>query len=138
MELGGKDPAYVCDDSDLDYAVENIVDGAFFNSGQCCCAIERCYVQESVYAEFVEKAVALTEVNIIKHLSGQPPWLCGDHLLKVTQLLIASHRNMYLATQLIQNPTLVLWLTCDSPTRFEARFKMLVSHHPSPPPFHVA
>lgn len=63
MELGGKDPAYVCDDSNIDYAVENIVDGAFFNSGQCCCAIERCYVQESVYDEFVQKAVALTEVK---------------------------------------------------------------------------
>ncbi|KAH8548179.1 aldehyde dehydrogenase [Umbelopsis sp. PMI_123] len=68
MELGGKDPAYVCDDSDVDYAVENIVDGAFFNSGQCCCAIERCYVQDSVYDEFVEKAVALTK----KYVLGNP------------------------------------------------------------------
>ncbi|CAO3668997.1 unnamed protein product [Umbelopsis vinacea] len=68
MELGGKDPAYVCDDSDIDYAVENIVDGAFFNSGQCCCAIERCYVQESVYDAFIEKAVVLTK----KYVLGNP------------------------------------------------------------------
>jgi acyl-CoA reductase-like NAD-dependent aldehyde dehydrogenase len=67
MELGGKDPAYVCDDTNLDYAVENIVDGAFFNSGQCCCAIERCYVQDTIYDEFVAKAVALTEVNMDIH-----------------------------------------------------------------------
>ncbi|CAM0137611.1 unnamed protein product [Umbelopsis sp. WA50703] len=68
MELGGKDPAYVCDDTNLDYAVENIVDGAFFNSGQCCCAIERCYVQDTIYDEFVAKAVALTE----KYVLGNP------------------------------------------------------------------
>lgn len=62
MELGGKDPAYVLPDSDIDFAAENIVDGAFFNSGQCCCAIERCYVHESVYDQFVEKAVQITKV----------------------------------------------------------------------------
>jgi acyl-CoA reductase-like NAD-dependent aldehyde dehydrogenase len=62
MELGGKDPAYVLSDSNIDYAVENIVDGAFFNSGQCCCSIERCYVHADVYDAFVEKAVALTQV----------------------------------------------------------------------------
>jgi acyl-CoA reductase-like NAD-dependent aldehyde dehydrogenase len=44
LELGGKDPAYVRADADLAYAVENLVDGAFFNSGQCCCGIERIYV----------------------------------------------------------------------------------------------
>lgn len=41
LELGGKDPAYVRADADLAYAVENLVDGAFFNSGQCCCGIEK-------------------------------------------------------------------------------------------------
>lgn len=40
LELGGKDPAYVRPDCNLDYAVEQLVDGSFFNSGQCCCAIE--------------------------------------------------------------------------------------------------
>ncbi|CAO3641826.1 unnamed protein product [Mucor fragilis] len=65
MELGGKDPAYVLPDSDIGYAVENIIDGAFFNSGQCCCSIERCYVHESVYDEFVEKAVALAKGYVL-------------------------------------------------------------------------
>jgi acyl-CoA reductase-like NAD-dependent aldehyde dehydrogenase len=60
LELGGKDPAYVRADADLDHAVENLVDGAFFNSGQSCCGIERIYVHASVYDRFVEGAVALT------------------------------------------------------------------------------
>ena len=47
LELGGKDPAYVRADANLDHAIENLVDGAFFNSGQCCCGIERIYVHES-------------------------------------------------------------------------------------------
>jgi acyl-CoA reductase-like NAD-dependent aldehyde dehydrogenase len=61
LELGGKDPAYVRPDADLAHAVENIVDGAFFNSGQSCCGIERVYVHESRYDDFVEGAVALAE-----------------------------------------------------------------------------
>lgn len=59
LELGGKDPAYVRADADLVYAVENIVDGAFFNSGQSCCGIERVYVHAEVFEDFVERAVAL-------------------------------------------------------------------------------
>ena len=50
LELGGKDPAYVRADADLDHAVENLVDGSFFNSGQSCCGIERIYVHRDVYA----------------------------------------------------------------------------------------
>ncbi|WP_330960886.1 aldehyde dehydrogenase family protein [Photobacterium sp. 53610] len=59
LELGGKDPAYVRADADLDYAAETAIDGAFFNSGQSCCGIERIYVHASVYDAFVEKAVAI-------------------------------------------------------------------------------
>ena len=47
-ELGGKDPGYVMDDADLDAAVDTLIDGAMFNSGQCCCGIERIYVAESL------------------------------------------------------------------------------------------
>ncbi|SLN41381.1 aldehyde dehydrogenase family protein [Oceanibacterium hippocampi] len=54
LELGGKDPAYVRADADLDFAVENLVDGAFFNSGQSCCGIERIYVHEALYDRFTE------------------------------------------------------------------------------------
>ncbi len=65
LELGGKDPAYVRADADLDHAIENLVDGAFFNSGQSCCGIERIYVHESLYEKFVEGAVALTNTYIL-------------------------------------------------------------------------
>lgn len=54
LELGGKDPAYVRADADLGQAVENLVDGAFFNSGQSCCGVERIYVQADIYKRFVE------------------------------------------------------------------------------------
>jgi acyl-CoA reductase-like NAD-dependent aldehyde dehydrogenase len=60
-ELGGKDPAYVMDDANLAAAVDNVIDGAMFNSGQCCCGIERIYVASSVFDEFVERSVALVE-----------------------------------------------------------------------------
>uniref|UniRef100_A0A9E8A3S4 Aldehyde dehydrogenase family protein n=1 Tax=Bosea sp. NBC_00436 TaxID=2969620 RepID=A0A9E8A3S4_9HYPH len=58
LELGGKDPGYVMEDADLDKAVDTLMDGATFNSGQCCCGIERIYVHESLYDAFVEKSVA--------------------------------------------------------------------------------
>ncbi len=61
LELGGKDPAYVMEDADLDFTVENTVDGAFFNAGQSCCAIERIYVHEKIYDEFVERYVELVK-----------------------------------------------------------------------------
>ncbi|MFI5298083.1 MAG: aldehyde dehydrogenase family protein [Polyangiales bacterium] len=59
LELGGKDPAYVRADADLDHAADSLVDGACFNSGQSCCAIERIYVHESVFGAFVEKAATI-------------------------------------------------------------------------------
>ena len=58
LELGGKDPGYLRADGDLDAAVDGLMDGAMFNSGQCCCGIERIYVHESLYDTFVAKAVA--------------------------------------------------------------------------------
>ncbi|KAF6757734.1 succinate semialdehyde dehydrogenase [Ephemerocybe angulata] len=61
LELGGKDPAYVAPDADLDFTVAELVDGAFFNSGQSCCSIERIYVHAAVYEPFVAKFVALTK-----------------------------------------------------------------------------
>jgi acyl-CoA reductase-like NAD-dependent aldehyde dehydrogenase len=68
LELGGKDPAYVRADAKLDFAVENLVDGAFFNSGQCCCGIERIYVHESLFRPFVEAFADLTR----KYVLGNP------------------------------------------------------------------
>lgn len=69
LELGGKDPAYVRADADLDHAAENLVDGSFFNSGQSCCGVERIYVHESVYDGFVDR--------FVEHAKG---WKLGDPL----------------------------------------------------------
>ena len=65
LELGGKDPAYVLPDAKLDHAVANLVEGAFFNSGQCCCGIERVYVHEKIYDQFVEGFIAETKSYVL-------------------------------------------------------------------------
>ncbi len=65
LELGGKDPAYVRADADLGHAVENLVDGAFFNSGQSCCGIERIYVHADVYDDFVSGFADLTRNYVL-------------------------------------------------------------------------
>lgn len=59
LELGGKDPAYIRADADLDYAVATVIDGAFYNSGQSCCGIKRIYVHENIYEQFLLKATTL-------------------------------------------------------------------------------
>jgi len=61
LELGGKDPGYVLDDADVEAAAETLIDGAMFNSGQCCCGIERIYVHSSLYDSFIEKSVSIVE-----------------------------------------------------------------------------
>jgi acyl-CoA reductase-like NAD-dependent aldehyde dehydrogenase len=61
LELGGKDPSYVRADANLPFAIESLVDGAFFNSGQSCCGQERLYVHADVYDKFVDGFVDLTK-----------------------------------------------------------------------------
>jgi acyl-CoA reductase-like NAD-dependent aldehyde dehydrogenase len=73
LELGGKDPAYVRADANLDNAAENLVDGSFFNSGQSCCGVERIYVDASVYDGFVER--------FVENAKG---WTLGDPLDEAT------------------------------------------------------
>lgn len=68
LELGGKDAFYVAEDADVDNAVANAVDGAFYNAGQSCCAVERVYVHASLYDRFIEKAIPL--VN--SYVQGDP------------------------------------------------------------------
>src|SRR3990167_8486704 len=58
LELGGKDPAYVCEDADIAAAAESLADGAFYNTGQSCCSVERIYVQRRAYDAFVDAFVA--------------------------------------------------------------------------------
>lgn len=68
LELGGKDPAYVRADAPFEETVENLVDGAFFNAGQSCCAIERIYVHNALFDSFVQAFVALVR----KYVLGNP------------------------------------------------------------------
>jgi acyl-CoA reductase-like NAD-dependent aldehyde dehydrogenase len=75
LELGGNDPAYVAADCDLARTVENVVDGAMYNAGQSCCAVERVYVHKSLYPSFVEAAEALVRAYVM-----------GDPRLETTTL----------------------------------------------------
>ena len=60
LELGGKDPAYVRPDANIDWAAKDLVDGSFFNSGQSCCGVERIYVHKNIYENFLDKFIKIT------------------------------------------------------------------------------
>ncbi len=68
LELGGCDPVYVRHDADVTHAIENVVDGAYFNSGQSCCGLQRIYVHDQVYGQFVEGYVDLVR----RYVLGNP------------------------------------------------------------------
>jgi acyl-CoA reductase-like NAD-dependent aldehyde dehydrogenase len=68
LELGGNDPAYVAEDADLKSTVDNVVDGAIYNAGQSCCAVERVYVHASLYERFVEACEPLVRA----YVAGDP------------------------------------------------------------------
>ena len=85
LELGGKDPAYVREDADLSHAAENVVDGALYNSGQSCCAVERVYVHEKVYDDFVNRVV-----EIVKGYKLGNPFDEGVNLGPVVNLTAAN------------------------------------------------
>jgi acyl-CoA reductase-like NAD-dependent aldehyde dehydrogenase len=68
LELGGKDPAFVCEDANFTFTVQNLVDGAFYNAGQSCCAVERIYVMRPLFFRFVDAYVAEVE----KYKLGNP------------------------------------------------------------------
>jgi acyl-CoA reductase-like NAD-dependent aldehyde dehydrogenase len=82
LELGGKDPIYVCEDVDIAAAVAGVADGAFYNSGQSCCSVERLYVHAAIHDAFVEAFVAevkgyrmgepMDEATYIGPLARQP------------------------------------------------------------------
>jgi acyl-CoA reductase-like NAD-dependent aldehyde dehydrogenase len=91
LELGGNDPAYVAPDCDFDKTVENVVDGAIYNAGQSCCAVERVYVHRSLYKRFTEACEALVRGYVL----GDPmsdkttlgPIAQPNHPLELEQLV---------------------------------------------------
>jgi acyl-CoA reductase-like NAD-dependent aldehyde dehydrogenase len=92
LELGGKDPAYVRADANLDHAVENLVDGAFFNSGQSCCGIERIYVAEQLFDSFVEGFVEMTKQYVLDN-----PLLAGTTLGPMVRTSAADFTQKHIA-----------------------------------------
>jgi acyl-CoA reductase-like NAD-dependent aldehyde dehydrogenase len=107
LELGGKDAAYVCDDVDVDRVAPAVAEGAFYNAGQSCCAIERAYVHERVYDRFVDTLVEIvgayrvgdptdesTDVGPLAR-AGQPDLLAqhvDDALAKGARVLVGGSR----------------------------------------------
>lgn len=65
LELGGKDPTYVCDDVDVRAAAESLADGAMYNNGQSCCSVERIYVHASIYPAFVEAFASVVQGFVV-------------------------------------------------------------------------
>lgn len=65
LELGGKDPGYVAEDADVKAAAETLMDGAFFNSGQCCCGIERVYVAAPLFDSFIDHAREIAGAHVL-------------------------------------------------------------------------
>ena len=123
LELGGKDPAYVRSDADLNHAVENLVDGAMFNSGQSCCGIERIYVDQSIYKDFIDGFKTLTEqyklgdpsqedtnlgpvvrlsaANFIRNQISEAEKQGAKRLIDVSKFSIAKDDNCYIAPQVM-------------------------------------
>jgi len=90
LELGGKSPAIVCEDTDLDKAVEDTQFALYFNHGQCCCAGSRLYVQESVYDEFVAKSVAKAKQRTVGDPFGdvdQGPQVNKEQMTKIMKYI---------------------------------------------------
>ena len=79
LELGGKDPVYVCDDVDVKAAAAGIADGAFYNTGQSCCSVERIYVHETIHDAFVAAFVAEVKGFRIGDPMDEATYIGADH-----------------------------------------------------------
>jgi acyl-CoA reductase-like NAD-dependent aldehyde dehydrogenase len=105
LELGGKDPAYVRADCDLEHAIENLADGAFFNSGQSCCGIERIYVHADVYEAFVDGLVSFTNGYVLGNPLDNETTLgpmvkpaAADYVRKQVQAAVAAGAKAHIDT----------------------------------------
>ena len=123
LELGGKDPAYVRSDADINHAIENLVDGAMFNSGQSCCGIERIYVDQSIYKDFIDGFKTITEqyklgdpsqedtnlgpvvrlsaANFIRSQISEAEKQGAKRLINESKFSIAKDDNCYIAPQVM-------------------------------------
>ncbi len=107
LELGGKDPVYVCEDADVERAAESLADGAMYNAGQSCCSVERIYVHEKIRDAFVAAFVAtvkgykvgdpMDESTYLGPLARSPQlavleWQVADAVTKGARLLVGGKR----------------------------------------------
>ena len=102
LELGGKDPALVLPDCDFDFTVPNLVEGAFYNAGQSCCAVERIYVHEAIYDRFVEAYLEHT-----KQLKLGDPLAAGTSLGPVVNAHAAARIQQQVAAAISAGARLV-------------------------------
>ena len=79
LELGGKDAAYICNDADFDAAVDTVVDGAFYNAGQSCCAVERVYVHRYVRQAGRGVSIEAVWLGMCGHRDCRLRVPCGGH-----------------------------------------------------------
>jgi len=87
FELGGKDPVYICEDVEIKNAAAAVADGAFYNTGQSCCAVERIYIHEKIYDQFVQS-----------FLENVRSFVLGDPLDSATYIGAVSRRELHLAS----------------------------------------
>ncbi|WP_298930234.1 aldehyde dehydrogenase family protein [uncultured Ramlibacter sp.] len=80
LELGGKDPSYVCEDADPKAAAESLADGAMYNTGQSCCSVERIYVHEKIHDAFVAAFV-----EAVKGLQAGDPMSDSTYIGAITR-----------------------------------------------------
>jgi acyl-CoA reductase-like NAD-dependent aldehyde dehydrogenase len=80
LELGGKDPTYVCDDADPKTAAGSLADGAMYNTGQSCCSVERIYVHEKIHDAFLEAFV-----QAVKGMRRGDPMLEDTYIGAITR-----------------------------------------------------
>lgn len=96
-ELGGNDAAYVAEDADVARAVENLVDGAMYNAGQSCCAVERAFVHARHFDAFVEGALKLTQAYVLGDPSAATttmgPVAQPHHVAELTELVRDAERS---------------------------------------------
>ncbi|RZF34967.1 hypothetical protein LSTR_LSTR010059 [Laodelphax striatellus] len=97
LELGGKSPNIILEDSDLDFAVEGAHSALFFNMGQCCCAGSRTFVQESIYDEFVARSAARAKKRVVGNPFDmsveQGPQVDEDQMNKILDLIESGKKD---------------------------------------------
>lgn len=90
LELGGKDPSYICDDVNIENAAASTADGAFYNAGQSCCSVERIYVHSKIYKDFVDSFMREVENFVVGDPMDATTYI--GPLARAAQLNVLEHQ----------------------------------------------